>query len=203
MVAVITGDIINSGGFSTSEWMKKLKKYLSKWGDSPSEWEIYRGDEIQLRIPISDALLAAIQLKALMKSIKGLDIRLGIGIGDETYSGSSVSESNGTAYQRSGRTLEILKKNKVNLMLATSDEDYNNTLNLMLRLALDFMDDWSTVSAEIVTLALSNPKASQQNLAEQLNIKQSAISQRQKRARLHLVHELLAYYQQTIDSIKK
>ena len=45
----------------------------------------------------------AIQIKALIKSIKNLDVRMGIGLGSETFVGSSVSQSNGKAYQRSGR----------------------------------------------------------------------------------------------------
>ena len=72
----------------------------------------------------------------------------------------------------------------------------------MMQLALDFMDDWSLVSAEIVVMALSNPTVSQQALAEQLNIQQSAVSQRQKRARLHLVIALLAYYTQNIKELE-
>lgn len=185
------------------EWMANLKSCLTQWGDTPSTWEIYRGDEIQLRIKVKHALFAAIQLKALIKSIKGLDIRMGIGVGSETYIGAGVSESNGTAYQRSGKTLEELKENKVTLMFTSSDEEYNKTMNLILKLASDFMDDWSPVSAEMVFLSLSRPNESQQNLAEQLNIKQSAVSQRKKRARLNLVEDLLAYYQRTINTIKE
>ena len=201
-IAIITGDIINSRAHNSTEWMAKLKSCLNQWGDTPSAWEIYRGDEIQLRIEVKHALFAAIQLKALIKSIKGLDIRMGIGVGSETYIGTGVSESNGTAYQRSGRTLEALKENKVNLMLTSEDEEYNGTMNLMLKLASDFMDDWSPVSAEMVFFSLGSPNESQQNLAEQLNIKQSAVSQRKKRARLDLVQELLVFYKQTINSIK-
>ncbi|MRX66069.1 SatD family protein [Maribacter luteus] len=203
MIAIITGDIINSRGYDTTEWMGRLKTCLSQWGGTPKTWEIYRGDEIQLRLPIDEALFAAIRIKALMKTIKGLDIRMGIGVGTESFVGAGVSESNGTAYQRSGITLEALKENKVNLMIATADSEYNRTLNLMLKLASDFMDDWSTVSAEMVYLVLGNPEKSQQNLAEQLHIKQSAVSQRTKRARLDLVQELLAYYKTTINSIQE
>ncbi len=202
-IAIITGDIINSRGHNSTEWMAKLKSCLNQWGDTPSRWEIYRGDEIQLRINKEDALFAAIQIKALIKTTKGLDIRMGIGVGSETYIGAGVSESNGTAYQRSGRTLETLKEIKVNLMLSTADEAYDKTMNLMLHLASDFMDNWSPVSAEMVFLSLSKPYESQQNLAEQLNIKQSAISQRKKRARLDLVQELLAYYEQTIKLLSE
>ncbi len=203
MIAIITGDIINSKGYDPTEWMTKLKTCLSQWGDTPKTWEIYRGDEIQLRLPVAVALFAAIRIKAMMKTIKGLDIRMGIGVGSESFVGAGVSESNGTAYQRSGVTLEALKGEKVNLMITTADSTYNRTLNLMLKLASDFMDDWSTVSAEMVYLALGNPDASQQNLAEQLHIKQSAVSQRAKRARLDLVQELLAYYRTTINTIQE
>ena len=203
MIAILTADIINSEGYNSSQWIAPIKDCLMQWGNTPTAWEIYRGDEIQLRTKPQEALKAAIQLKAIVKSVKGLDIRIGIGIGNETYHGPSVSESNGTAYQRSGRTLGMLKKNKVNLMVATPNENYNETMNLMLRLASDFMDDWSTVSAEIITLNLLNPEVSQQVLADQLNVKQSAISQRQKRARWHLVQEILAYYLKTIDTIDK
>ena len=201
MVAVITGDIIGSKKTETGEWMSKLKDYLGQWGDSPVAWGIYRGDELQLKTDITHALRAALHLKAIIKSIRGLNIRLSIGVGNETYTGATISESNGTAYQRSGRNLEQLKKEKVNLRLTTGDGNYDKTLNLMLRLALDFMDAWSPVSAEIVSAYLSNPTASQAILAKKFNIKQSAVSQRQKRARLDLVLELLEYYESTIDSI--
>jgi hypothetical protein len=63
-------------------------------------------------------LTRAIQLKALIKSDKGLDVRMAIGLGSEDFKGSGVSESNGTAYQRSGRTFETLKENKINLAIA-------------------------------------------------------------------------------------
>lgn len=136
-----------------------------------------------------------------MKSIKGLDVRMGIGLGEITFVGSGVSESNGPAYRRSGRSFESLKEDKKKLTIATGDSFYDDTLNLMLRLALDFMDDWSTVSAEVVAIALENPNASQNEIAKRLGIQQSAVSQRQKRARLDLVFDLLTYYSKIIKEI--
>ncbi len=202
MIAIITGDIINSGASEGSEWMPLLKNYLSKIGKAPQDWEIYRGDEFQIRTTPEKALHAVIYIKALLKSMKGMDVRLAIGIGKETFKGNSVSESNGTAYQYSGRMFETLKEHKINLALASGNNEYDQTLNLMLKLGLDFMDGWTKVSAEIITLALENPEASQQKLALKLRIRQSAISQRKKRARLDLVLELLEYYAQTIKKSK-
>ena len=85
------------------------------------------------------------------------------------------------------------------MAIATGNTSKDKLLNLMLKLALDFMDDWSPVSAEIVSLFLQNPMASQAKLAKQLSIQQSAVSQRLKRARLDLVQELLDYYQLTFN----
>ncbi len=201
MVAIITGDIINSQNHKSSEWLGVLKNYFSQLGESPMDWEIYRGDEFQLKVPCEKALRVAIHVKALVKSVKNLDVRMGIGLGEETFVGTSVSESNGPAYQRSGKTFDSLREDKLNLMVSTGSEPHDRTLNLMLKLASNFMDDWSTVSAEIIVLALENPEASQQEIAEKLDIRQSAVSQRQKRARLDLVHELLGYYAQNIKKM--
>src|SRR5690606_32355369 len=137
MIAIITGDIINSDRYAASEWMEILKKYLGRQGETPGDWEIYRGDEFQIRTTPARALPMAIQIKALIKSIKNLDVRMGIGLGSETFVGSSVSQSNGKAYQRSGRIFETLKEHKLNLAIVTGDDDKDDTFNLMLKLALN------------------------------------------------------------------
>lgn len=203
MIAILTGDIIGSGNYSSGEWLPALKDYFSKLGASPQDWEVYRGDEFQLKIPPEQALRTAVHIKALLKSVKGLDVRMGIGLGEETFTGTGISESNGTAYHRSGRVFETLKEDKLNLAMATGNVFFDDTLNLMLKLALNFMDDWSTVSAEIVVLALDHPNASQTEMAQWLNIQQSAVSQRQKRARLDLVMQLLDYYTKTLKELHR
>jgi hypothetical protein len=202
MIAIITGDIINSEKHKDSEWIGILKKQFSELGETPIDWEIYRGDEFQLKIAPKNALWAAIRIKAVIKSIKDLDVRMAIGVGSEDFKGASVSESNGTAYKRSGRTFETLKEDKLNIAIATGNKKEDQSLNLMIKLALDFMDEWTSVSAEIIAIVLSNPKRAQQEMAKELSIQQSAVSQRQKRARLDLVLELLEYYPQTVKRMK-
>ncbi len=199
-IAVLTGDIINSRGDVSARWMGLVKPLFGQFGESPADWEIYRGDEFQLRLPQQKALSVAIRLKALVKQVENLDVRLGIGLGEETVRSGRIGESNGTAYQRSGKSFELLKKIDRTLQIATGKEEYDRSMNLMLALALDFMDGWSTVSAEVMALVLANPKASQEKLARQLDINQSAVSQRLKRARKELVQQLLDYYEQTYNT---
>ena len=106
MIAILTGDIINSEHYNVSDWMSILKEYFLQLGSTPQVWEIYRGDEFQIKVAAVDALEVAIAIKAKIKTIKGLDVRMGIGLGEEDFVGTSVSESNGTAYQFSGRIFE-------------------------------------------------------------------------------------------------
>ena len=201
MIAVLTGDIVNSASYPEVPWMEQLKVYFSTFGTSPGEWEIFRGDEFQLKVPVSDALQAAVHIKALIRSNAGLDVRIAIGIGTENRVAERISESNGTAYQRSGRTFSQLKKKRSNLRIATGNSEFDTTWNLILALALNFMDHWSSVSAEITVLSLAHPNRSQEALARQLNIKQSAISQRRKRARWKLLKAMLDQYSRQIANL--
>lgn len=196
-IAILTGDIINSREDTSASWIARLKPFFNRYGESPGDWEIYRGDEFQLRVPQADALKAAIHIKALVRQIKNLDVRLSIGLGDESVRNPKIGESNGTAYQRSGKTFETLRQHHYSMRLASGRASYDRLMNLMLALALDFMDSWSQLSAEVMALVLARPEAQQEELAQLLNIRQSAVSQRLKRARKDLVLELLDYYAQT------
>ena len=201
MTAILTADLINSADFDTAAWMKVLRESLSRWGLPPTDWEIYRGDEFQLRTQPAMALRAAIEIKARLKTIKGLDVRIGLGLGDESYTGEGITDSNGTAYQRSGRILEQLKAGKKKMGIDTGDERLNRILNLAIDLASDFMDSWSPVSAEMIAYSLTHEGITQSEMAQQLKIKQSAVSQRHKRARYALVADLLKFYAYMIKDL--
>lgn len=201
MTAVLTGDIVNSASYPEISWMEQLKEFFNTYGATPENWEIFRGDEFQIKVPVSEALQAAVYMKALVRSNTGLDVRIAIGIGTEIRVAERISESNGTAYQRSGRTFSQLKKKRSNLRISTGNSDFDESWNLILALALNFMDRWSAVSAEITALSLRYPNRSQEALARQLDIKQSAISQRRKRARWKLIKATLNLYSRQIANL--
>ncbi|RED45930.1 transcriptional regulator [Seonamhaeicola aphaedonensis] len=202
MTSVITGDIIRSRQENPETWITNLKSALSFLSSDNSRWEIYRGDSFQIEIAdISKSFLAAVYLKACIKTIKGLDVRLAIGIGNKTYEGKDVTESNGDAFVFSGETLESLKKEKQNLRIKTNNPELDKELNLYFKLALVSMDHWTVNSAEVIKLSIENPKALQQELAELIGTKQDAISKRQKRAGLEHILELNQMYQQKLNGL--
>jgi len=200
MTSVITADIIGSRQQS-EHWVNNLKKILAPLGNTPSQWEIYRGDEFQIEVTNSeDALLTAILIKAQLRAIKS-DARMSIGFGDKTHNAERISESNGSAFIHSGELFETLKKQKVTLALRTGSTDFDEKFNLMLQLALTFMDSWLVQSAEFVALAIENPTLSQEELGQKLGINQAAVSRRQKRAQFDLVMNLDRYFRTQIKQL--
>jgi hypothetical protein len=189
MISIITGDIVNSRKKKSIIWIDNFKKLLHTFGKSPLDWEIFRGDEFQIEIKNpEDVFYVALQIKAYFRSIN-LDVRMSIGLGDKDYKSKKISESNGTAFARSGEVFETLKKQKINLAVNSGNIDFDLEINLILRLCLTFMDNWLVQSAEFVQVAIINQKLSQEEIGTILGINQAAVSRRRKRANFDLLLE--------------
>jgi hypothetical protein len=202
MTSIITGDIIHSQKVSPLLWLDILKVQLNIVGKTPEKWEIFRGDSFQAEIENpSDALEVAIRIKASIKCIKQIDVRMAIGIGDKTHNALKITESNGSAFVNSGEQFEKMKKEKRNLAVSGPSERFNRDINLFLRLALIAMDNWTVNSAQTVKAVLENPEKSQKELGELLGIKQNAISNRLKRAYFEEIKALLEIYKLKIQEL--
>ena len=202
MTNVITGDIINSKKSRTAGWIKVLKKELGRWGDTPKQWEIFRGDSFQLEVKDTTQVLAiAIQLKAALRTLPGIDVRIAIGIGDKTYNAKVITESNGSAFVHSGELVEELKELKVNMAIRSGHNNFDKEMNLYLKLALVIMDGWTTNSAKTVYTAMLYPAKSQEELGKLLKVKQNAVSTRLKRACYYEIKEVIEMYQTKITEV--
>lgn len=203
MVTVLTGDIIKSRSIENQDiWLKPLKKALRFVQPNDNLWEIYRGDSFQLELQDNTkGFFTVVYIKSVIKMTKGLDVRLALGLGEKSFEGASLVESNGEAFQFSGETLESLKKDKLNLKIKTPDQNLNAQLNLYFKFALMVMDTWTPNSAEIIKLSLEHPNALQKDLGSMLDINQNAVSKRQKRAQLDSILELNEMYQQLIKKL--
>lgn len=203
MKAVITGDIINSRALSSKEALSDLKTVLKNYGQNPVEWEIYRGDSFQLLIEHpADSLNIAMHIKAKLKIQKGRDVRMAIGIGEVSYRADAVTESNGQAFVRSGDTFEQLKDDKVNLAIKSPWQEFDDEMNLFFRFALIAMDNWSVASAEFINKQLMNEDKSQQELAKLLDIGQSSVSERKKRAHYDLLMQLKYRFKTRVEGLQ-
>ncbi len=198
MIAVLTGDIINSRKSEVGDWLTKLKEVLSYYGQTSQNWEIFRGDSFQLSVSPNKALVAAIHIKSVLKQTKHQDVRIAIGIGTETYTAQKISESNGDAYIRSGEMFESLKKQT--LGIKSKDAQWDETLNLMLSLALLTANNWSNTVAEIIATVIENSGKNQKDIAQILRKSQSGISEALKRGGFEEIMNLNNYYQKHLTS---
>ncbi|MGB0176746.1 MAG: transcriptional regulator [Owenweeksia sp.] len=210
MIAVITGDIIHSRKLKNQQiWLQPLKALFKPWGQSPQQWDIYRGDSFQLEIDnAADALGKALQIKALIKStgsedpqkrISDIDVRMGIGIGTRDYQGEGISESNGSAFVHSGNKFEKLRKEKLTLAIQSPWGPFDEEMNLYLKLASISMDNWTISSGEIVSEVFRHPDQTQSQIGEKLGIEQNSVSDRFRRAHVEEILELEKMFRKKLN----
>ncbi len=199
MIAVLTGDIVNSRSHPAEQWLPLLKEILQQYGKEPQQWEIFRGDSFQLALPPKNAVFAALHIKAGIRQLKDLDVRLAIGLGVQDYKAKKISESNGMAFVRSGACFESLKKQ--NLGILTGDDEADETLNLLFSFALLTMDTWSPTVAATIKAFLEHPGKSQTEMAVLLEKSQSSLSEALKRGGYDEVLRLDEFYRKRIKDL--
>ncbi|MBB3122981.1 putative transcriptional regulator [Mesoflavibacter sabulilitoris] len=196
MIAVLTGDIINSRQGQTSLWLNQLKSTLNLYGQTPKDWEIFRGDSFQLKTNPENALRIALHIKAVIKQVKPYDVRIAIGLGEQSYNSKTISESNGTAFVNSGEGFESLKKQT--LTVVSENKKWDNTINIMINLALLTANSWSNTVAKVISTVIENPEKNQNDIALLLGKSQSTISEALKRGGYEEIMQLNAFYKEQI-----
>ncbi|MDT0649325.1 SatD family protein [Autumnicola edwardsiae] len=215
MIAVLTADLVNSSNYNEellSRVLTTLKEQFNKitslYGPE-LKFKIYRGDSFQGIINIPEkSLEISLILKTAINAVhskensrgkayvKEADLKMAIGIGSYEFERPSIAESNGQAFQFSGRSLDDLKKESRTIILKTPRENINAEFNASFLLLDTLMDKWSIASAEVIYYLLRGLK--EQEIAEKLQITQSAVNQRKKAAGWEAVSVLLQRYQQVI-----
>lgn len=204
ITSVITGDIIQSRLSQNSAWLGRLKKVLSLEGKSPQVWQIYRGDSFQVEVKDPQlTFLTAIRIKAAVKTVKNLDVRMAIGIGNKKFTSDRVVESDGEAFVHSGETLETLKKSKQTLVIKSPWPEFDREMNVCFRLASIPMDAWTPTSAELIQILTTGKHLTQEALARRLGVTQPSISERQNRSHYDEVMALEELYREKIQRLIK
>lgn len=211
MIAVISADLLSSSSYS-KELLEKVitalnKEFrqLEKLTTPTSEFRIFRGDSLQgVVYEPEKALLFALRIKTAINRIhlndiesnrafkREADLRLAIGVGTYDFKRESILESNGQAFQFSGRSLDQMKKDNRKLKLQTPKENINEEFDASFFLFDTISDKWSTASAEVIYYLLQGFKETE--IAAELGISQSAVNQRKKAAGWDAIDALLKRY---------
>lgn len=211
MQAVLTGDLINSTGYKPHELDAILTiinqefEYLKT--EYQSDFKLFRGDSFQgvildpvLALDVVLTLKTAVNMIQITPSRNSslLDFRIAIGIGTVNLKRESILESNGEAFQFSGKTLDTMKGEYPRLLLKTSDTDLTDEFNVHFGLLDSVMSKWSSASAEVVYYLHKGYK--EKEIAEKLDINQSAVNHRKKVANWDSISLLLKRYKTAITN---
>lgn len=200
MICIITGDIVGSRKVKDS-WLADLKTALKVVSTQNSKWEIYRGDSFQVEVEPESAVKTAAYIKACIRVNKPADVRMGIGIGAVKSKRKKLSESDGDAFVHSGGAFDSLKQAKVNLAIKTDFPEFDEEINVMIRLALITMDSWGIVAAEMVKLALEHENLLQSELAAISGRTQSSVSEALKRAHYSELMDMDKLFRKKLNQI--
>ncbi len=202
-VAVLTGDLVKSRTIKGGEIetvISSLKKTFSELNNkillNKASFQIFRGDSFQAIIPDPElALISAIIIRAHLRTFESnhsltgkgrsykpinyayTDARIAIGIGEVSYMGNKVSESQGEAFRKSGYLLDKLKKDNERLGVDTPWESVNKEFYVESKLADAVISRWTANTAMAVFIHLLEKK-NQSELARKLNITQPATHKR-------------------------
>jgi DNA-directed RNA polymerase specialized sigma subunit len=218
MIAVLTADLIDSSSYDEAlltEVLNTLNEEFSllnkSYGHEEIRWSIYRGDSFQAVINSPQlALQVTLQIKAAINRIhlketkksktysKIADFKIAIGIGTQDLERESIAESNGQAFQFSGRSLDDIKNENRKTSIKTSDDNLDDEFNTSFLLLDTITDKWSTASAEVVYYLLKGLK--EREVADEIDISQSAVNQRKKAAGWEAISALLDRYNRVINN---
>lgn len=207
-IAVVTGDIIQSGKLKTPEREKmpeKLKSIFSKLTSehgTGEEFSIYRGDSFQgvIREP-GKALQTGLWIKAELMKITAeyasYDCRLAIGIGKVTFMARNLPESDGEAFRNSGPALDAMN-NEERLKIITPWPEVNQEMHVACRLMDAVLKRWTAAQAAIIADALKGE--TQAAIAASMEITQPAVSGSLKTSGWNAVEEFIKRYRVLIKS---
>lgn len=186
---IITGDIIHSRKHESSAWLPQLEAALKQ---QTTDYDIFRGDSFQAEVPLDRVFHCVFYLKAVMRQIEEMDVRIGIGVGQVSFRNHTIKQSSGEAFFLSGKALDSLYKESIEFISPWAD--LNENLNLLLTLSTRLLDQWTINMAETVQKMMEYPEKNQLEITQLLNrSNQSQVSRELNRANYPKLNEVIQY----------
>ena len=210
---VVTGDIVNSSALSDAEHQACLQQVEQTIAIFQTEFnaqgDVFRGDEFQVFVPNpKDALRCAVLLRlTLMKSVKGADARVSVGIGAYKQIETELRKTaKGEAFQLSGRALKDMKEDRLKVSLPKAhDVNSNHDLpshdllihDVLVRHLDSIITGLSEKQAEVLFPRLLYPELTQDALSTKTGIHRRSLASRLQRANATLILDTLAVLETT------
>jgi hypothetical protein len=195
MIAVLTGDLVNSTKMSDSTYTKVIHHLKNLLHDVNDKYgaigEVYRGDEFQIQYPtpesaLKSTLLIKLALHLSEFSDKPIQCTLSLAYGDYGVYDKKPNTSSGPVFIQSGRGLEKTPRGELSLHFdeETSDSEINEKLNTEDQIALltqflnHLLNRLTKTQAQLLYQYIDNDFAEHKKMAELTGTSRQNISNR-------------------------
>lgn len=199
---IITGDVVASSEIPPGlreQLLPTIRRTVEELrAISPMEIEFFRGDSFQIIVDAPEKVLKiAVLLRAGLKSRtpgqdKLWDARISIGVGGISLRAEKIVESDGEAFQFSGRGLDEIGKHR--LAIKTPWSHVNEELSVSTLFADDIVTGWTQAQAEVVYLSLLHD-TTQKEVASLMGKSAQNVNKLLSTARESLVRAYLERYE--------
>lgn len=207
--AVITGDIVESTAITNNYHiaLQEIADDIKNYQAPDFIFDVYRGDSFQALVtdPAKALLISIIFRAGIRRKSRGTslndvwDARLAIGIGPvnnlKISSDIKLGTLDGEAFTRSGRTLDVMKKEGALLKITTGEEQIDKEFAAICPLADTIISHWTTAQAEAIYLYLLKDMT-QHDIGNQLQISQRAVSKRLESSNLDSMSQFLIRFEE-------
>ncbi|WP_218353802.1 SatD family protein [Alteromonas lipotrueiana] len=209
MIAVITGDLVNSTQLNKHDYrttVDALKKYLTQIATEYSGiFAVYRGDGFQL-VTTQYSQIATIMLKIKLWLAAGtqapvIQCALAGACGMGSIEGEDPGENTGPVYIRSGRTLDTLRG--AQLSIEIQDSQYNTALKVLCSQQSYILNRLTAGQCELLYLYLEQQCPTHQQLASALGTSRQNISERLRAAGAETVTEFIHFTKTSCCEVHK
>lgn len=198
MIAVLTGDIVNSTKMSDetySDVIKHLKIFLNEANEKYGAiGEIYRGDEFQIQYPspihaLKSTLLIKLALHLSKFSEKPIQCTLSLAYGSHNIYDEKPNTSSGPVFIKSGRGLEKTQRGELSLQFEhETDEDEVKLLTQFLNHLLNRL---TKTQAELLYQYIESSFAEHKKIADITGTTRQNISNRLGNIGAYLVRDYM------------
>ena len=151
-IAVITGDIVNSSKLTEEQKVTVQERLVDLAGkDALLKPKFYRGDSFQVATKPEVALLLALKFRVELRRMnENNDVRASIGIGEISTWNEDVLLAGGSAFERSGKKLDELKKKGLRIVITTGKPELDEELETYCYMADSLISNLTSVQSNVI-----------------------------------------------------
>ncbi|MDC2887723.1 MarR family transcriptional regulator [Psychrosphaera algicola] len=210
MIAVLTGDIVNSTKMSKETYSEVIKQLTSLLQDVNVQFnavgEIYRGDEFQIQYPnpldaLKSTLLIKLALHLATFSEKPIQCTLSLAYGEYDIYADKPNTSSGSVFVASGRGLQKTSRGELSLLL---EQDLDESeLNLLTQFLNHLLNRLTKTQATLLYQYIENDFTDHKTMAELTATTRQNISNRLSNIGAYLIKEYIENVNRKIEYLKE